>query len=173
MSQVVGGMRKRLIKDNFYWMVYNSLRQLGWFDGNLSSMPVTFVTEQLDARTEIKPNKIGLSAEETTSQEIEMGSNLEESSWDLYFDIFAEDESVGIHLTGDIYDILRGKIESIGRTGPSFKVYDLRSEDEFYLFTCDLINIEDSRVREWDAPFNKYWWVIAVTVVDTYYGEGG
>jgi hypothetical protein len=173
MSQVVGGLRRRLIKDNFYWMVHSSLSELGWFNGGLSTSDVTLLSDQVDPRTEIKPNKVSISAEELSSDEIEMGSNLEQYNWDVYLDIFAEDESVGIHLTGDIYDILRGKIESIGRTGSSFDVYDLRIEDEPYLFTCQLENIEESRVREWDAPFNKYWWVIAVTIVDTYYGEGG
>ena len=154
-------------------MVHSSLSELGWVNGGLSTSDVTLLSDQVDPRTEIKPNKVSISAEELSSDEIEMGSNLEQYNWDVYLDIFAEDESVGVHLTGDIYDILRGKMESIGRTGPSFKVYDLRIEDEPYLFTCQLENIEESRVREWDAPFNKYWWVIAVTIVDTYYGEGG
>ena len=170
---VVGGLRRRLIKDNLYNMVYDSLDGLGWFNASLNTMPVELIPEQLDAAVEIKPNKVSISAEELIADEIEMGSNLDEYKWDIYFDIFAEDESIGIHLTGDIYDILRGKMASLGRTGSFLDVYDLREVDKPYLFTCHLENIEQSRVREWSAQFNKYWWVIGVSIVDTYYGEGG
>jgi hypothetical protein len=130
---VVGGLRRRLIKDNLYNMVYDSLDGLGWFNTSLNTMPLELIPEQLDAAVEIKPNKVSISAEELIADEIEMGSNLDEYKWDIYFDIFAEDESIGIHLTGDIYDILRGKMASLGRTGSFLEVYDLREVDKPYL----------------------------------------
>jgi hypothetical protein len=172
---IVGGLRRRIIKDNFYNMLYDSLSDLGWFNGSLtlSKFPVTLVAEQIDPQTEIKPNKIGISTEDLRSWNIEMGSNLEEYKWSIYIDIFAEDESTGIHLSGDIYDVISGKMESIGRTGPTLDVYDYMTDGEPYLFTCQLENIQMERVREWDKQFNKYWWVIGFELSDTYFGEGG
>jgi hypothetical protein len=102
-----------------------------------------------------------------------MGSALDQYSWEIYIDIFAEDESVGIHLSGDIYDVLAGKFGSIGRSDNKLDVYNLTADGEPYLFTCELRNPEVARVREWNKPFNKYWWVIGCTVVDYYYGDGG
>ena len=171
-QEILGGLRRRLIKDNFYYMLYNSLSDLGWFTGSMSKQPVTLVPEQIDSRTEIKPNKIGIASEDLDSEEAEMGSDLEQSRWQVYIDIFAEDESIGIHLTGDIYDILRGKFHSLGRKGPILEVYNLMEDGEPYLFTCHIEDIEEARVREWDNPHNKYWWVIAFSIMDTYYGSG-
>lgn len=168
--EVSGGLRKRLIRDNLYYAISNSLDTLGWFDNTLSEQPVTLLAEQIDSSTEIKPNKIGLSTEDSLNRPIELGSNLEEDSWEIYFDIFAENEAVGIHLSGDIYDILRGKIA--GRTGSVLSVYDLTQTGEPYLFSCNIEDIEMARVREWERPFNKYWWVVGCLIKDQYYGEG-
>lgn len=172
---ITGGLRRRIIKDNFYYMIHDALSGLGWFSSplTLSNYDVTLVTEQIDPQTEIKPNKIGISTEDLRSFNIEMGSNLEQYNWSIYIDIFAEDESTGIHLSGDIYDVISGKMESLGRTGPVLDVYDYLTDGEPYLFTCELENIQMERVREWDKQFNKYWWVIGCDIVDTYFGEGG
>lgn len=172
---MVGGLRRRIIKDNLYYMIYNALEDLGWFTSplTLSQYPVTMVAEQIDPQTEIKPNKIGISFEDLNSFNIEMGSNLEQYNWSTYIDVFAEDESTGIHLSGDIYDIVGGKMESIGRTGPILEVNDLSTVDEDFLFNCNIERVRIERVREWDKQFNKYWWVIGFDLVDTYYGEGG
>ena len=171
MANVTGGLRRRLIKDNLYYMLEDSLRQLGWFNGALSRQSVTLVAEQIDARTEIKPNVIGISAEDLLSENIELGSNLDEYTWSIFIDIFAESEAVGTHLSGDIYDILNGKISSIGRTGPDFAVKDLMTEEQPFLFNCYIDGIEVARVREWEKPHMKYWWIVACDLVDTYYGE--
>ena len=168
---VVGGLRRRLIKDNFYYMVYNAMSDLNWFNSNLASKPVTLLAEQIDPTTKITPNKVSIAAEEMSTREWEMGSDLDQFSWEIYLDIFAEDESVGTHLSGDIYDILKGKMSNIGRTGPFFNVYDLTQEAEPLLFTCGIERIETARVREWNKDFNKYWWVVGCTVVDYYSGE--
>ena len=172
-TEIVGGLRRRLIRDNFYYMLYNSLDQLGWFNSTLSEESVQLIPEQLDPLTEIKPNKISISTEELNNKEWEMGTNLDEYSWDVYLDIFAENESVGIHLSGDIYDILAGKFASIDRGDSKLEVYNVSVDGEPYLFTCELKNIETGRVREWTKPYNKYWWVIGLTIVDYYYGDGG
>lgn len=172
---ITGGLRRRIIKDNLYYMIYDSLTSLGWLGSSLtlSDYPVTLVAEQIDPQTEITPNKVGISTEDIRSFNIEMGSNLEQYNWSVYIDIFAEDEPTGIHLSGDIYDIIAGKMESINRTGPVLDVYDYFTDGEPYLFSCQLENLQLERVREWDKQFNKYWWVIGFDITDTYYGEGG
>lgn len=166
---VTGGLRKRLIKDNLYFGMYNSLDSLGWFSNTLSEYPVELLTEQIDPLIEIKPNKVGISSEDITNTEMELGSNLSEDSWEIYFDIFGENEAVSIHLSGDIYDILRGKISGgLDR----LNVYDLTQVGQPFLFSCDIEEVEIARVREWERPYNKYWWVVGCLVRDSYYGEG-
>ena len=57
-------------------------------------------------------------------------------------------------------------MSAIGRTGTLFPVYDY--EDNSVMFNCSLENIEINRVRDWDRPYNKYWWIVACQIVDYY-----
>lgn len=171
MTNYVGGLRLRLIKDSLYYMLNSSMDQLGWFNSGLTTKPVILTPEQLDTSVEIKPNIVGISSENMIQQDIELGSNLAENTWDIYIDVLAEDEAVGIHLAGDIYDILRGKISSIGRTKPRLEVYDLYPNNNDIIFNCQFENVILHRVRDWSKPANKYWWVIGVEIIDTYYDD--
>lgn len=166
-----GGTRMRLIRDSFHHMVNTSLEDLGWFDTGRSHNTVQLVTSPIDPSQELTPNIIGVSPEDMSSMEDELGSNLEELRWDFYVDIFAESDVLGLHLMGDLRDTLKGKLPSIGRTGPSFQVYDFRTTTPSELFVCQLENIQVERQREWSKPWMKYWWTILVEVVDHYYDE--
>ena len=167
---VHGGLRRRLIHDNLFYMIQGSMDQLGWFGTTFAKKSVELLPEPVDSREEILPNKVSLSAEDMVSMEFEVGSYSEQNNCEYYIDIFAEDEAVGNHLSGDLYDILRGKYGSIGRTRPTFEVYDLTNDGQPFLFTCYIEEIEKQRVREWENPQSKYWWVIGFMVVD--YQEG-
>lgn len=169
MAEYTGGLRHKLIRESFAAMIRESLTELGWFSSTLQAKPVVLLTEQYDASSEIKPNAIGISNEGMMAEEWEMGSTLEETRWQTYLDIFAEDESIGVHLSGDLYDIIRGKIA--GRVNSDFRVYDYSKPENLFLFYCQLENVEIARVREWNQPFNRYWWVIGCEIVDYYSGE--
>lgn len=166
-----GGLRMRLIKENFSNMMRDSLESLDWFDSPISKNPVSLISDQIDTSVEIKPNIIGISSEDLDYSEAEMGSNLTENRWNFYIDILAESEAVGLHLSGDIFDILRGKISAAGRTRPSLEVKDLLSPDLDVIFTCQLDGIVLNRVRDWERAYNKYWWVVSCDVIDTYYDD--
>lgn len=163
---LAGGLRRKLIKASFHEMVKDSMTTLGWFSPTLQAKPVTLISNQFDVNKEIKPNVVGISMEDIDAEPMELGSTLEEVSWMAYLDIFAEDDSIGTHLYGDLYDILRGKIA--GRTAPVFDVIDLTMPTPDVAFTCEILDIEGSRVRDWDRPYNKYWWVVGCRLVDTY-----
>ena len=167
MSTYVGGKRLACIQDSFYRMVSDSMADLGWLTSNPGTRSdVTILAEQINPGTEIKPNQIGISSEDLTESPWEMGSTLAENRWDIFIDIFAENEFVGVALSGDLFDILRGKMSAIGRTGTLFPVYDY--VDNSIMFNCSLENIEINRVRDWDRPYNKYWWIVACQIVDYY-----
>lgn len=161
----------RLIKDNFYYMMKDSLDALHWFDSALAQHPVRLLADQVDTSVEIKPNMIGISSEDMDSEEAEMGSNLTENRWSFYIDILAESEPVGLHLSGDIFDILRGKMSEAGRSKPNLEVKDFLSNGDV-IFTCQLDRIAINRVRDWNRDaYHKYWWVVGCDIVDTYYDD--
>lgn len=151
-------------------MINDSMTAKGWLTSNPGARAdVTILTEQINPLTEIKPNKIGISSEDLTNREMELGSNLAENRWDIFIDIFAENEFVGVALAGDLFDIIRGKMPSIGRDDSNFPIYDYI--DDSLMFYCELENAEVNRVRDWERPYNKYWWVVACQIVDTYYDD--
>lgn len=171
MSIYVGGKRLRLIKDNFESSIRNSLTTLGWFDNNRRHAPVTLVAEQLDPHNELSPNIIGIAFDDMIFDEIEVGSSFSENQWSVYIDIFAESESVGLHLAGDIFDILRGKFSVLGDTD-ILRVYDLTQATPDQLFYCLLENSDIARVKGWSKPHTKYWWTVYCEIHDYYADEG-
>ena len=163
----VGGKRQRLIKDNFARDIEAGLTTLGWFDAGRNHQPVKVISDQLDPAVEIKPNIVGITIEDIHPQEIEMGSYLEESTISSFIDIFAEGNSVGQHLVGDVFDLLRGKFTSI-KDNPLLPILDLGQPDLPLLFNCYYENFEIQKNRSWSSSYNQHWWTIGVDIIDYY-----
>src|SRR5690606_2572823 len=121
---------------------------------------------------EIKPNKVSVSAEDMLSEEWEMGSSMEEHRWDFYVDIFAENDAIGLHLAGDVQDLVKGMMPDIGRSRPHLEVLDLRQATPSRLFFCQLEGVQLAKVRHWGHPWTQHWYTVLVEVVD-YYSAGG
>lgn len=164
----VGGRRQRLIKDNMKRQIEAGLDALGWFDTNRPHLPVSISADQFEPNEEIKPNAIVVVIEDFAAEALGIGQDdsLEENRINAFVEIFAEDNSVGQHLAGDVYDLMRGKFTQIDDL-KGVDVLDLGVDDS-HLFYCWYEDIEIMRNRSWDLPFNKFWWTIAVDVIDTY-----
>ncbi len=173
MSTVVGGLRDRLITENIRNLVEDSLDALGWFDsGNeLIEMSLEVITYAIDDDTEIDPNIISIISEDTSYDEVELGSNMSDFIYTYAVDIYAEDQASGKHLTGDVRAILEGRFPSINRVGVTIPIYDLREATPSLLFTVDLQNISSSKQRMYNKPFQRNWWTIMFDVLDTYTDE--
>lgn len=172
MTVPVGGVRYRLIKDNLETMLRAALDDLDWFNIARKHKPVTLTGEPINPGVELQPNIISISTEDMATTEWEMGSGLEEHRWDIYLDVFAESNAVGLHLAGDLQDILKGKMPSIGRERPILSVVDMRLTTPAEIFVCQLENVQMARVRNWTDPWNEHWWALLVEVVDYYDSEG-
>ena len=171
MTTYVGGIRLRLIKDSFYEMVNQALDDRGWFDSNRRHKPIEFLRDRVDPDDQIIPNKISLATDDMLSYEAELGSGLEENVWAFSLDIFAESDDLGLELAGEIRDILRGKIPSIGRSEPSFSVLDYTAASPSHLFYCEIQEIEFGKIRNTQKPYNRYWWTVVCDVIDYYADE--
>jgi hypothetical protein len=164
----VGGKRQRLIKDNLKRHIEEGLDTLGWFDAGRPHKTVRIIADQVEPSEEVTPNLIGVMIEDFSFEEMGMGQDwsLQENTINAFIEVFAENNAVGQHLTGDIYDLIRGKFTDI-YDDTSFEVLDLGVDDSF-LFRCDFEDFEVMKNRSWDLSFNKYWWTIAVDIIDTY-----
>lgn len=171
MTTYVGGLRDRLIHDSLFLMVRDSLTALGWFDPSADYQPITLVPEMLEPNEPIQLNTIAVSASNAGDSDAEMGSNLSENRITYYVDIYAEAEALGAHLKGDVRDILRGKMPSIGRTAPAVAVMDLTQAVPTQIFTCEIENLVIDRAPTFTQPWQRFWWVIRFELVDTYGDE--
>jgi hypothetical protein len=167
---LTGGMRKRLIRESLYQMLYESLAALGWFDAGRQHEDISFRAEPVDPQDPIPINTIGLADENDNAIDIELGSNFSEHRWTFYVDFFAEKDSLGLHVSGDIQDILEGRIDSIGRTDPIFTVYDYDQATPPNLFTCQISLVMRDKALTWSKPHQKHWYSVRFDVLD-YYGN--
>ena len=163
----VGGVRQRLIKDNFALDIEQGLRALGWYDTGRQHLPVTVIADQFEPAKAIQPNLLGVTLEDLMVSEMEMGSSLEESNYLAFIDVFAENNTIGQHLTGDVLDLLRGKFSQI-KPETILGVKNLGSPAKEHLFNCYYENFEVERTRTWDNAYNKFWWTISLDIIDYY-----
>lgn len=170
MVQPTGGLRKRLIRESLYQMLYESLALLGWFDTGRQHAAISFESEPINPEDPVPVNTIALADSNDSDQEIELGSNLAEHRWTFYVDFFAEKDSLGLHVSGDIKDILTGRMASILRTDPSFSVYDYSYATPPLLFTCQIDLVMRDKAVTWSKPHQKHWYAVRFDVID-YYGD--
>lgn len=165
-----GGIRMACIQYSFYNMISEALQTRGWLTSIAGRKDVKLIMGQLDPREAIKPNIIAISFEDVDYSDWETGSNLTEDRWSVFFDIFAENEDIGLQIAGDIYDMLRGKMPSIDMSNTFFQVQDYQTDED--IFTCEIDLVAIQRVRDPEKQHNKYWWVVGCEIVDMYYDDG-
>lgn len=171
MTTYVGGLRARLIRDSLYNMLHNALSDLGWFDANRDHIPINMIPKETSLDEEIPLNTLSISGDNSTLNDWELGSRMQENRWIYYVDFFAEDDAIGTHMIYDVRDVLAGKMSGIGRTAPMMTVYDFTLATPSALFDCEFDNIVVDRSRNPVKPFMKYWFSIQLAVLDFYSDE--
>lgn len=173
----VGGTRTRLISDSFYQMIRQSLMALDWFNPARQHEPVELVRGEVSWDEPTAINTLAISDVDITDTEIELGSNLTEDRWSVYVDFYAENDSLGTHMAGDIRDILRGKMPSIGRDRPICSVYDYTQvldpdvDVAPFLFNVDIENVMLDRAHNASRPWMQHWFSVRTDLVDEYGDE--
>jgi len=168
----VGGLRARLIKDNLFNLIEDSLTTVGWFAAGRQHDAVTVVPEPLDNLIEITPNKVGIEFKTVSEVNVEIGSNMSDNTWLVFVDVMGESYDIGLHLATDVKDILTGHFNSIGRVTPTLIVLDLTLATPVSFTTCHISELEMEK-DESNQEHKKYWWTIAFNLEDTYTDETG
>lgn len=180
MTEIVGGIRSRLVHDSFAAFVQSCLGQLGWFDatvydtpvpGTRKHRPLSLIERPNNWDDPIEVNAMAITAEDTTDEDAELGSLLSNDTRHYSIDIYCENDPIGSHLRDDIRDILRGKMASIGAGNPRLAVYDYREATPSIVFHCDIENVVADRAHNFPKPWQQHWWSIRCDLVDTYGDE--
>lgn len=170
-----GGDRARLIKLSLYNLIKDGIEDIGWFDIGRQHESVSFFDDPIDEvydrlSIDIKPNIVTLTDEDDDISDLEMGSDAKTVAWDFYVDVYAENSAVGVALSSDIRDILIGRHDTglVSEQGPLLPVYDYNQATPTVIFNCDIVNVDRGRVKIWDKPWEKYWYIVHFEIEDSY-----
>lgn len=168
MIMYVGGTLHRLVTDNLFNMVHDSMSDLGWFNAGRKHQSVKMVAESVENRETVDFNTVALSDEEIDGEELELGSTLEEVRFGYFWDIYAESRAVGQHIAGDIRDILKGRFGTIGRNNSTLSVLDLTQASPSELFVAQIEDVVQDRARVYLKPYQANYYTVSCSVFYEY-----
>lgn len=127
----VGGKFDRLVRWSLWSLLYESLDALGWFQLTVSEggqrvhRPVTLHREPLPAGEPAVPNAVAFSLDAVwLGDPFELGSHVTAVRQPFAIDVYAENDSIGRELRGDILAVMAGRVPAIGRVSPIVPIVD-------------------------------------------------
>lgn len=150
------GLNLRLVSDNVYNLVDELISDGDWNDTGRANKTVTVINTPLDSGELIEPNLVSVVMEDINHADVEIGSNLTDQRMTFVVDIIAENQSVGLHLAGDITAMFQSLY--------NFPVYDLTLATPTVLFYCDIEGVVQERNRMYESKYAKFWWVVSFVV---------
>ena len=165
-----GGLRIRLIKDNLTMALEDGLEQLGWLDPGRGHLPVKVLGDHKDSHEEAQPNIVVISTEFSDPEQVELGSRLTRFDWEFYADVYAESSSIGLHLAGDVRDVISDRFSNVttGIVGTRLSVLDLDVATPTEAFKVDVGEVRMAHSREYSRSYKAHWWMGSFIISDEY-----
>lgn len=165
---IVGGLRHRLVHDSFRELVAEGLSTLGWFDEGRYHKPVTLLAEPKNWDEVIVPNAVAIEFIGSDPYEVEVGSRLTTDVTVAYVDIYAQNEALGTHLSNDVRDWIRGRLQATP-VGVTFPIRDYRDPTPSVIGYMDIRNVTALR----NVAINlhmwlRHWFRVRCEISDTY-----
>jgi hypothetical protein len=154
---LAGGLRDRMLAESIREQIVAHLDSLGWFDSNRYHSPLIIVSAFPDDTAEVELNTVAFSMDDADGRDLEMGSLAEEHLSVLFVDMFMEDDSVGWHLSGDVYAYLK--------KNRLLEVYDYENA-KLLDFTVEIERVNRSRPTRVTQAWQKYWHIVSFAAVD-------
>jgi hypothetical protein len=168
---VVAGLRRRLVHDSVRSLVVEGLGTLGWFDPGRAHRPVNVADKPPHWSTPIAPNTVAVDFVGSDPYEAEVGSRLISDVIVCYVDIYAQDDSFGLHIANDVRDWLRGRLQV--RAGVNYPIYDYRQPTPAVLGYMDIRNVRALRnVAVNTDMWVRHWFRVRCEITDTYASSG-
>lgn len=154
---VDGGLRDRFIQDSVFEQVNTALTTLNWFALDAIHTPITVVYSYPDDQDPVQKNTLAMSTGNAMSEYVELGSLTHAKSSFLFFDFYAENESVAQHLIGDIDHFLM--------KNPTLDVYDYENA-KAVLFQIQVEDTNIGRATRVTQPWQKHWVTLTLQIED-------
>ena len=164
-----GGLRDRLIDAAMFNKLKEGLASQGWFDAGRQHRPIKCIDAPVEDDEQIAPNIVAMSSEGVSPTDLELGSNATVETFDYWFDIYAESDAVGKHLSGDIRAVFQGHFPADGFSEPVVDVYDQTMATPAKIFSVDVVSTDRARNRNHVVATSpaRHWWTVLVAIEDT------
>lgn len=168
---IPGGLRARFLHDSFTQLVEDGLHDQGWFNPGRSHTPLTFLYEPVPWNQPVELNTLMVGTRNRETGFVELGTNLTTDTVAISIDFYADGDSIGIHLTNDIRDILRGRLGSGSHLG-TFHVFDFNQATPVVIGAAHVAQVSTTRlpVRA-GQEYTRHWYAVDTLVEDTYYSS--
>jgi hypothetical protein len=164
---IVSGLRDRLLKDSFRAQITQALTTLGWLDVGRQHKPINLIDEPLPWDQPVAANTIAIDFTGSDAVEWEVGSLLTSDLHVGTVEIYAENDSLGVHLSNDIRDWLRGRLQP---SLPTFPIYDYRQGSTppviGYMDIDNVSALRDAAASE--LIWLRHWFRVRCEIRDTY-----
>lgn len=140
--------------------IESHLQSLGWFDTGRQHEPLKILDEYPDDKDEVDVNSMAFSMGDSSSVPTELGSQAETVLIPIFVDFFAENDGLGRHVIGDIYQHVQ--------TTKTFDVYDYDQATPTVDFMV-AVREEVTEIRKAERavnPWQRHWYVCAFLVED-------
>lgn len=169
MTDVVGGLRSRFLHDSLSELLRSGLTSLGWFAPGRYHRPLQILHGPHHWDVPVGFNTLVVTSQTVDTDFIELGSNLSRDAVEISIDIFAESDSLGLEVSNDIRDLLRGRFP-FGALRGSFPILDFRQPTPSAIGYAQVDNVRVQRVVD-QVPeaWARQVFTVPVTLHDTYY----
>lgn len=167
---VVGGLRDRLLKDSFYAQVETALNTLGWLDPARRHKPINLIQKPEHWDVAVPANTVTIDFVGSSVGEWEVGSLLTSDTHIGFVEIYAENDSLGIHLAEDLRDWLRGRLQT-APVSTTFPIYDFRTPTPSTIGYMDIDGVSTARnISISQDVWVRHWYRVRCEIRDTYLG---
>lgn len=173
MSDVAGGLRARFVIDSFITVVIDTLTELGWLTPGRSHKPIRVVTGPVPWDDMVTINTLAIIVRDNNFTFLELGSSLGADTMMAAVDFYAENDALGLHVTNDLRDALRGRLP-VGAIRGGFPIYDYRMATPAQVGFAQVSDVTVERPmilaqEAWASHVHS----LTCFVEDAYYGGGG
>lgn len=155
---LTGGLRDRMLIESLGNHIQAELTTLGWFDSGREHRPISLRTGFPTDTDEVELNTIAFSVEDAAGDDTEMGTNAEVHATAFYVDMFMEDDSVGWHVSGDIYAFLK--------KNRVLDIYDYSTTGDPVDFQVELLDVDRRKPPRATNPWQRHWFTVSCIAED-------
>lgn len=166
----VGGDFDRLIRYSVWYAMEDFLGRAGpgglaWIgnsrdeNGTGNYQPVIVVEKPLEVDEEAAPNLIGFRLGTAQYANAELGSYEQMLTVQVYVDIFAENDTIGRMLRGDLISAFLGLRPDVGRSTPILDIIDPTQATPTTIVTAEIERVlgdQASGFRDW----RRFWFTV-------------